>query len=421
MSHETEKQQLIAEGKRMGLKSMDIRVLSTDPYFVGTEKDYQDARWVADLWDNKMMPKRRKPLHIRGFHYWVQSQGIAKPNGTEKYAYVDPAKDWSYLLYCMQVARYLGIGRFEGLIDLKHPDPNDYDNYFVGSGMSRNGDVNVQDVVTGRIDGFVDEVLEDIVRSYSPRYSDGGYQTYHLEVMCEKNSMRMAIEPACKKYGACYQPFVGQASIEKINQMALRAVKAARNGKRVRLFYIADWDRYGWGMVSAVARKIEFMTKDETTAPDIKLARLALNDDHIAQYNLPKAPKHGEAVVELDALEAIHPGALGKLIEDALKPYYDSERPNIVREENRRIRELVSGMLDKELRAAMQDALADVDLSGLPKVDLTEPINPDFEVPEPEHEFDDSGRDWVLDSNLSYWEQLDAYKEYKDSRVEEQV
>lgn len=419
MSHETKKQQLIEQGKRMGLKSGDIRVLSTDPYFVGTPKDYQDAQWSANLWD-KMMASRRKPLHLRGFHYWVQSQGIAKPDG-EKYSYVDPAKDWSYLLHCAQVARYLGIGTWQNLVDLKHPDPEDFDNYWVGSGMFRTGEVDIQGVITGRIEGFVDEVLQDIVREFSPRYHDTGYQMYHLEVMCEKNSMRMVLEPACRKYDACYQAFVGQASVEKINLMAARAVKAARAGKRVRLFYIADWDRYGWSMVSAVARKIEFMTQNEAVALDIKLSRLALNDDHIVQYNLPKAPKHGEAVVELDALEAIHPGALGKLVEDALKPYYDNGRPNIVREENKRIRDLVREMLNKTLRTPMQDALADVDLSGLPEVDLTEPINDDFEVPEPEHDVDDGGGDWVYDSGLDYWDQLIAYKRYKGSRIEEEV
>ena len=104
MDHEKLKSQLITEGEALGLKGKDIRVLSTDPYFVGSPDDYQDAKWAASLWD-KMMAARRKPLHLRGFHYWIQSQGIFKPKSSlskkdiqagkslEKYAQgADPAE-----------------------------------------------------------------------------------------------------------------------------------------------------------------------------------------------------------------------------------------------------------------------------------------------------------------------------------------
>jgi len=246
------------------------------------------------------------------------------------------------------------------------------------------------------------------------------HNTYSIPVIvhnCEKNSMGFVIEPACRKYQACYQPLVGQSSIEKVNMAVERALKAARAGKKVRLFYIADWDRYGWGMVTAVARKIEFMVEGHDM--DIKLTRLALNDDQIEQYQLPKAPKHGEAVVELDALEAIYPGELGKLVEQALKPYYDEEKPKMVEAENRKVRERARQLLEEKLRKPLEEAFKELDLEGIANgFSLTEALDENFQPPEPGHEVQES-TEWVLDTTLDYWEQLELYRKYKGAREEE--
>lgn len=410
------KEQLLEQAKEMGITTIEARVLSTDPYFVGTDKDVRDAEWAAALW-NRMMETRKKPLHLRGFHYWVQSQGIVKPDGV-KYAYEDPAKDWAYLLHCAQIARYLGIGEWKNLIDLKHPNPNDYNTYYVSSGLARDGTVDVQTELNEKLEGLVDDFLKDLL-AQAPRYHTDYYQVYHGEVWCEKNSMGFVIEPACRKYQACYQPLVGQASVEKVNMAAARAVRAARAGKKVRIFYVADYDRYGWSMVTAVARKLEYFVKEEEL--DIKLARLALNEDQINEFNLPKAPKHGEAVVELDALEAIHPGELGKIVEDALSPYYDTEKPKLVAAENQRIREKARTLLEEKLRKPLEEAFADLDLEGMAgEISLKDTLDEEFEAPEPGHDVEESG-EWMYDSRRSYWDQWEAYKRYKVSRVEEEA
>ena len=414
--HEEIKEQLLNEAKDMGYKSTDFRIGSTDPFFVGSPKDYTDARWAASLWD-KMMASRRKSLHLRGFHYWIQSQGIKKPDG-EIYAYKDPTKDWSYMLHCAQIARYLGIGEWRNLVDLKHPNPVDFDNYYVGSGLARSGEVNIQEELDSKLTGLVDEFVSEITRQ-APRYNTEGYQVYHCEVWCEKQSMGSVIEPQCRKYEATYQPLVGQSSVEKVNLAATRAIEAAKAGKKVRIFYIADFDRYGWSMVSAVARKIEFFLKQEDADVDIKLTRLGLNEEHINKWKLPYAPKHGEKVVELDALEAIHPGELGKIVAKALEPYYDAEKPAVVRKENERIRELVRELVEAKLRQPLEAAFKGINIADIAgNLDLTEAIDQDFEVPEPGHEVEDVGK-WVLDSSRDYWEQVEAYKAYKGERQEE--
>lgn len=412
------KERIRQEAKEMGIGLTKARVLSTDPFLVGTDKDYADARWAAGLWD-KMMASRGKPIHLRGFHYWVQSRHETKPDGN-KYAQKDASKDWQYLLRCAQMARYLGIGSWRGLLDLKHPDAKDYDSYFVGSGLERDGKVNPEEVVSEAVEGIAERIVRTLL-NYTPEYRDDGFNLYHLEVWCEKNSMGFVIEPQCRKFGACYQPLIGQASIEKVNLSYERAYRAAEAGKRVRIFYISDWDRYGWSMVSAVARKLEFFARQDDL--DIKVSRLGLNDDQIDKYDLPKAPKLGEAVVELDALEAIHPGELGKLVADALEPYFDAESIKVVRAENRRMREVA-----EQLTSELNDRLAEVfektkkEASELANgIDLSSVIDKEFDAPEPEHIIDESDRNWMYDSELSYWEQFDRYMEYKSERAEEEM
>lgn len=416
MNHEELKQSLIEQGKSQGILRSELNVLSQDPFFVGSKRNYDDAKWAAALWD-RMMASRKKALHLRGFHYWIQSQGIPKPDG-EKYAHVDPGKDWGFLLGAAKMARYLGIGEWKNLVDFKHPEPKDYDNYWVGSGLSRNGEVDIQSELNAKLEGLVDEFLRDLTYN-SPRYHDSGYQVYHLEVWCEKNSMGFVIEPSCRKYGACYQALVGQSSVEKVSMSFDRAVKAASAGKKVRIFYISDFDRYGKSMVPAVARKLEYFKLTESEDIDIRVCSLALSEDQINQYKLPYAPKHGEEVVELDALEAIHPGALGRIVEDALKPYFDEEKPKIVEQENKRIREQVRQMLEDKLQQPLQEAFADIDIAGIAgELSLTDAINPEFEPPEPGHDVKEKDN-WVYDSERSYWQQWECYRLYKSERQEE--
>jgi len=411
----TQKEELLRQSKERGLSTTEAHVLSIDPFFCGTKKDYDDANWIAPLWD-RMMATRKKPLHLRGFHYWVMSSRIKKLDGS--YYATDPVKDWSYLLHCAQIARYLGIGDWKGLVDLKHPEPSDYNLYAVESGLSNSGEVNVQEELNTRLENIVEDLIAGLLKQ-APRYYTEYYQTFHCEIWCEKGSMGFVIEPACKKYKACYQSLVGQASVEKVRMSYERALKAARAGKKVRIWYISDFDRYGMSMIPAVARKLEFFSQQEDL--DIKLTRLALNEEQIDKYKLPKAPKHGEEVVELDALEAIHPGELGKIIEGAMRPYYDSEKPKLVEEENRKIRERARNLIESKLREPLEEIFSGLDLEGVADgFSLKDTLDEEFEPPEPGHEVVESDS-WVYDSDRTYWQQWDEYKKYKASRQEEEA
>lgn len=409
------REMLIRQSKEMGITQKEAKILGEDPFFSGTDQEYEYAQWAAQAWDT-MMAQRQARIHLRGFHYWLLSTHYQKLDGA-LYAQTDPYKEWVELLWCCKIARYLGVGTWEDLVDFKHPEPEDSDLYHVTSGFwgNFNGEDNVAELVQDKLTYLVDDIL-DAIKGRAPWYDESGYQTYHLEVWVEKESMGEFIKPVIQRMRGCYQALVGQASVEKVNLCYQRCIRAAQNGKRVRIFYISDWDRYGWQMPIAVARKLEFMAWDKDEELDIKLKHLALNEQQVNQFDLPPAPKHGEMVVELDALEAIHPGALANIVRDALQPYYDRENPREVTRENNRMAGAVSELVE-QLRPQLEEALSGLSVEAL-DLDLRNAIDLNFEVPEPTHEVDDTEEDWLLDTNLSYWEQWESYKEHKAGREE---
>jgi len=423
MNHQSRKEQILSEAEARGLTTKDLKILTTDPYLVGSDGEYQDANWAAKWWD-KMMDTRKRPIHIRGFYYWLYNNA-KKPNGKTFGAGVDdPMKDWRWLMHASQVARYLSIGEWKGLIDIKHPEPQDYDEYSADTSMYSIDDT-VPNIIKSKLNDTLEGIIQEALR-LAPAYEDSGFQTYHAEVWCEKGSMGSIIEPICRRARAAYQPLVGQASVEKVEMLARRAIKAVEAGKKVRIWYIADWDRYGWTMVAAVARKLEFfIVRNGIEGADVKLARLALSEDQIAKYNLPKSPKKGEAVVELDALDAIYPGELDKIIKGAVNPYVDAKGPNVVREENYNMKERLRQILENELRPILMEQLKpqiDQALERIPmedlNIDIKRCIDRAFTCPERNHEVEEDDT-WMFDSNRSWFEQLERFKQYKESREEE--
>jgi hypothetical protein len=71
---------------------------------------------------------------------------------------------------------------------------------------------------------------------------------------------------------------------------------------------------------------------------NIRLHRLLLNREHVDHYKLPRTPIkeserragafesiHGAGAVELDALEALYPGELDRIVREALSHFYSLE------------------------------------------------------------------------------------------------
>lgn len=224
-----------------------------------------------------------------------------------------------------------------------------------------------------------------------------------------------------------------------------------------RVLYISDFDPAGSFMPDAVARQIECWRVRLGIDADVKLNPLALTREQVMRYELPSIPikesdrrkgnfesRYGMEATELDALEALHPGELARLVRDAVLPYRDPELIGLwqeaenaadriaadaaewvardVRDEWQAIQDEVRAVLDgyrerivelnadlqreldpyrPQLEAVRQAIQAAVDAVG-DVFELPDPPEPD--LPEP----DDSG--WLYDSSRNYLTQLEFYK-----------
>jgi len=83
---------------------------------------------------------------------------------------------------------------------------------------------------------------------------------------------------------------------------------------------------------------MEFFIRRDAPSADVRLFPLILTAEQVSQYGLPRTPikdterrrdafemRFGTGAVELDALQALHPGELSRLISKAIEHYYDTE------------------------------------------------------------------------------------------------
>jgi hypothetical protein len=140
--------------------------------------------------------------------------------------------------------------------------------------------------------------------------------------------------PLARRHGTNLITGVGEMSLTSVHQF-LDRVRAA--GKPARIIYVSDHDPAGRSMPVAVARKIEFALTSSGTV-DIKLDPVVLTADQVRRYSLPRVPikdterraskfeaRFGEGAVELDALEALHPGELERIVRREIERYIDPD------------------------------------------------------------------------------------------------
>jgi hypothetical protein len=165
-------------------------------------------------------------------------------------------------------------------------------------------------------------------------YSDAA-QPFHVEIWVEKSTVNDILEPLARELFFVLSPAVGFTSITRTIDIIKRI---AETRKPTRIFCITDYDPGGQEMPPAMARQLEFWLERYAPGAEVKLERLVLTRGQVAQYALPRIPikdtdrrkdnfeaEHGEGAVELDALEAVVPGELARIIREALAPYRDSD------------------------------------------------------------------------------------------------
>ena len=117
-------------------------------------------------------------------------------------------------------------------------------------------------------------------------------------------------------------------------------------------------------MPVAVARKVEWLLRQLDGVPDLKLQPIALTHAQCIEYELPRTPlketearaaafetRYGEGATELDALEALHPGELRKIIVKQIERFLD---PTL----GRRLT-MIETMVSRQLSEITQETLVE--------------------------------------------------------------
>jgi len=246
--------------------------------------------------------------------------------------------DW--LNAAVKFARYRNLIPVDALFDHRNPDPVVYADYAadvcdVELPWTRyDPEVSVSTVgVHADVTEYAHSIAENTLYNSEIEFNPQNAQPYHLEVWCEKSTMNDVLVPVCSKYGANLVTALGQVSLTQCMDLVNRACVA---NKPVRIFYISDFDPAGSTMPKAAARKIEWCVSQIEHNMDIQLRQIALTEDQCIEYKLPRTPikdsdrakskfeeRYGSGATELDALEALHPGELGRIVSGALEPFYD--------------------------------------------------------------------------------------------------
>jgi hypothetical protein len=310
--------------KHRGCKVTDLIALApqNDPFYVGTPGDRAHGEWFADLWQRFGY---RSGVHIRRVHYQVLSQEpvMSLPNGVVPYENTDTC--WNTLSMASKAARYLELVDPGAFVDRRNPEAAIHLPQAPGEPA-----LYVDDGLWGGQTQLPD--FPDL-----PSYDIGNYagqQRYHLEIWCEKSTMNDVLEPLCARYGANLQTGVGELSVTATLAL-VRRLEAS--GKPARIFYVSDFDPAGQSMPVAIARKAEYFIRASGLNVDMRLFPVVLTAEQVRQYRLPRTPikeserrrdgfeqRYGEGAVELDALEALYPGELSRILSGFIGQYYDT-------------------------------------------------------------------------------------------------
>jgi len=356
-----------------GYRVADLLALApkNDPFYTGRPAEITRAEWFAELWHQFGYGTG---VHLRRMHYQIVSQQprVRRADGQE---YLNTDRDWEYLNEASKWARYLNLVSPDAFVDRRNPDAKIFTNWTDPGGIFYE-DPTPSYQVASWFDPDVSlpalPALDDLPGiDLDPHLIPAGYesieQPIHLEIWVEKTTMNDVLEPLCRKYHVNLITGAGEMSITSVVDFLERVTAAARPA---RILYISDYDPAGLGMPISVARKIEYFVRNEgfDSLLDIRLEPIALTSAQVDEYNLPRVPVkstdkrkakfeqyHGKGQVELDAMEALHPGTLARIVQEHISLYYDDTLYSRAMD----VRSDLADTLDTETTDALQPYLPD--------------------------------------------------------------
>ena len=295
----------------------------------------EGAQWFAELWNRLEIPDG---VHLRRLHYLlVSTANIILPGGE---VYQNTHKCWKFLGSCSADARYLDLVDADAFVDRRASEPVVY----LPDDEAATPSITVED---GTVPEFaaddiplmeytpVEYDIPDLpsVALHPPKLAEA----YAIEMWVEKSTAEDILLPIAQARRVGLVTGVGEMSITRCLGLVRRVLAHRRP---TRILYLSDHDPAGDGMPVSVARKIEyFLRREGGDDLDVRLIPIVLTAKQVERYDLPRVPiketerrraafeeRHGEGAVELDALEALHPGELGRIVEEAIDVYRSPTR-----------------------------------------------------------------------------------------------
>ena len=424
----------LAEELGRPLNTLIALTSQNDPFVAGTPWRETGAEWFFGIWRRFHL---QSGAHIRRIHYVIisQEEPVLMPDGK---AYVNTLECFLVLNTASRDARYLGLIELRDLVDRRNDEARIYYN-----SETEDPDIDIK----GGFNAYVaPSVSLPKLQFTAPKIP----QRYLVEIWCEKSTMNDVLLPLGERYGVNVVTGIGEMSLTHCVQLVDRAIARA-GGLPVRILYVSDFDPSGASMPVAVARKIEFVLRSEYHDVDVQVRPVVLTHDQCLQYRLPRTPikdsdkraanfeaRFGEGATELDALEALHPGELARILEREILRYYDDTLGDQIEDIGNDVQRDLDRINDevheqhadaiKELKAEHKKVLTALKafekkakpILGKIEKDLHDeaPDGSDYDWPDPSDFEGDEDDDPLYDSSRDYVEQIDRYKEHQGKATE---
>ncbi len=419
--------------KELGRPPYTLVVLNpqNDPFWIMPSRE-RDAKWFKKIWQGFHCQPGR---HVRRIHYMLVSQDPPVKMPPDDKDYLNTTACAQFLSEAARDARYLGLIGLRDVIDQRNAEADIH--------LSKDEETSAAIDTTGGLHDYVPPGFEaprlDVVPPTIP-------QKYHIEIWCEKSTMGDILRPIAERYGINLVLGIGELSLTRCIQLVDRA---RASGKLVRILYISDFDAGGMSMPTAVARKIEWVVRKEGHDLDIQIRPVVLTYKQCLHYRLPRTPmkdtekraerfeeRFGSGATELDALEALYPGELERILVAEIERYYDDtlddQIDDVVKDVQAELDEINDEVKRQHAKAIktleverkkVLAAIAAFEKKAKPVLrkierDLTDeaPDVDNFEWPEPDDGDEDD--DPLFDSTRDYVEQVDRYKEHQGKTIE---
>jgi hypothetical protein len=309
------------------MKAVTVLANQNDPYRVDTPAGHRDGEWLAMHADRLRLGDRK--IHLRGLHYMFVSAGdVIKPNGAP---YVNDDPNWVWLQdKAADSARWLRYVPFDQIIDKRNSEPI----------VRIFSPPEPEPFITVGAEVEIPEADE-----IEPRINVSGFngtQPYKLVIFGEKSSLEPVLGPIADRYKADLYLMTGEISDTLLYQMARIG---ADDGRPMVVFTLSDCDPSGWQMPISIGRKLQGFKTLEFPDLSFEVRRVALTFTQAREYGLPSTPLKeserradkwrrltGVEQTEIDALAALNPDLLDRIVRKQIRPFYDSGLDARVRE-----------------------------------------------------------------------------------------